>query len=71
VLLKAASSMGELVDTGSLRPLPGATPSQQFLGYAIADRTGKPASDIARTTLAQLCEYTLHLDDFEPAVAAL
>jgi hypothetical protein len=71
VLLQAASSMGELVDTGSLRLLPGAIPSQQFLGYAIADRTGKPARDIARTTLAQLCEYTLHLDDFEPTLAAL
>jgi hypothetical protein len=71
VLLSAASSMTELVDTGLLRTLPGAVPSRQFLGYAIADRAGNPASDIARTTLAQLCEYTLHLGDFEPALAAL
>ncbi len=71
VLLNAASSMTELVDTGLLHTLPGAIPSQQFLGYVIADRAGKPASDIARTMLAQLCEYTLHLGDFEPALAAL
>jgi len=69
VLLNAARSMTELVDTGLLHTLPGAVPSGQFLGYAIADRTGRPASDIARTMLAQLCEYTLHLGDFEPALA--
>ena len=71
VLLSAASSMSELVDIGLLHTLPGAIPSRQFLGYAVADRAGRPASGIARTMLAQLCEYTLHLDDFEPALAAL
>jgi TIR domain len=71
VLLNATSSMTELIDIGPLRVLPDAVTSRQFLGYAIADRTGMPASDIALTTLAQLCEYTLHLDDFEPALAAL
>jgi hypothetical protein len=71
VLLNAARSMTELVDTGLLHTLPGAVPSGQFLGYAIADRTGRPASDIARTMLAQLCGYTFHLGDFEPALAAL
>jgi TIR domain len=60
-----------LIDTGPLRPLPGAIPSHQFLGYAIADGAGQPARNIARTMLAQLCEYTLHLDDFEPALAGL
>jgi hypothetical protein len=71
ILLNAARSMTELVDIGPLHMLPGAVPSRQFLGYAIADRAGKPVGDIARTALAQLCEYTLHLEDFEPAVAAL
>jgi hypothetical protein len=45
--------------------------SWQFLGDAIADRAGRTASDIARTALAQLCEYILHLGEFEPARAAL
>jgi hypothetical protein len=71
VMLNAVNSMTELVDTGALRTLPGAVPSSQFLVYAIADRAGRPPSDIARTMLAQLCEYTLHLGDFEPALAAL
>ena len=63
--------MTQLVDTGPLRTLPGAIPSSQFLGYAIADPAGQPARDIARTMLAQLCEYHLHLEDFEPDLAAL
>jgi hypothetical protein len=39
VLLNASSSMSELVDIELLHTLPGAIPSRQFLGYAIADRT--------------------------------
>ncbi len=70
MLMNATGSMTELVDIGPLHVLRGAVPSQQFLGYAIADRTGMAASDVARTALAQLCEYTLHLDDFEPTLAA-
>jgi hypothetical protein len=69
VLLNAAP-MTLLVDTGPLRTLPGAIHSSQFLGYAIADPAGQPARDIARTMLAQLCEYHLHLEDFEPDLAA-
>jgi hypothetical protein len=71
VLLNAAHSMTELVDAGALRTLPGAVPSRQFLGYAIAENAGQPARDISRTMLAQLCEYTLHLADFEPVIDAL
>lgn len=70
VLLNAAP-MTQLVDTGPLRTLPGAIPSSQFLGYAIADPAGQPARDIARTMLVQLCEYHLHLEDFEHDLAAL
>ena len=42
VLLNAAGSMTELVDTGLLHTLPGAVPSGQFLAYAIADHAGNP-----------------------------
>jgi hypothetical protein len=71
VLMNAPRSMRELVDIGSLRMLPNAIPSSQFLGYAIADPAGKADSDIARDMLGQLCEYTLHLDDYETVLDAL
>jgi hypothetical protein len=71
VMLNAVQSMAELVDIGSLRTLPGATPSSQFLGYAIADPTGKSVPSVARSMLGQLCEYTLNLDNFETVLASL
>lgn len=71
VMLNAPRSMTELVDIGLLRVLPGAIASSQFLGYAIADPAGRPARDTAHAMLTNLCEYTLHLEDFEPVLAAL
>lgn len=62
-LLDAPRLMAELADTGPLCALPGATPSSQYLGSAIVDPAGSPGHDIARTMLAQLCEYTLHLNN--------
>lgn len=42
--------------------------SNQFTGWAYADSDGKSASDAARELLVQMCEYSLHLDDFESAL---
>lgn len=63
--------MSDLVDPGGLRTLPGAPLSSQFLGYAIAEPAGKPADGVARNLLAQLCDHTLYLEDFEPVLAAI
>ncbi|MCW2907574.1 MAG: hypothetical protein JWL68_2363 [Actinomycetia bacterium] len=65
VLIESIGPLSTLVDAGSLSPLPGAYPSRQFLGYAIADREGGPADQSARDLLQQLCDHDLHLADFE------
>jgi outer membrane protein assembly factor BamB len=71
VMLQAPSSIGELVDSGRLRVLPAARPSNEFLGYVIADPAGKPPGDVARSVLTLLCDHAMHLDGFEPILAAL
>ena len=71
VMLRAPRSMTELVDAGELRALPGASQSNQFLGYAIADLAGKSCHDVACDMLRQLCDHTMHLGDFEHVLAAM
>jgi hypothetical protein len=61
-MLQGRASLTELVDAGDLPTLPGATPSNQFLGYAIADPAGKPNDGAARDFLRQLCDYELQVD---------
>jgi hypothetical protein len=62
MLESAGSTLAALVDAHDRVVMPGATPSSQFLGYAIADRAGGPVDDIARALIRQLCDYTLQID---------
>jgi hypothetical protein len=71
VMLQTRGPMSDLVDPGELRVLPGASQSNQYLGYAIADRAGKPAHDVARDMLKSMCDHTMHLSDFDSELAAL
>ena len=57
--------------TGTFRPLPGASQSNHFRSYVIADPDGRSADDATRDILTQLCDHTMHLSDFEPVLAAL
>lgn len=52
----------KLVDASDLATLAGANPHNQFLGYAIADASGKPADDIARALIRQICDYGLQVE---------
>jgi hypothetical protein len=54
-----------MVDTQGLRTLPGAWPSNQFIGWAFATPDGGTIADTARDLLTHLCEDELHLDGFE------
>jgi hypothetical protein len=58
-----------MVDIEGLRVLPGRSPSNQFTGWTMAAPGGKPAIEVSRDLIVQLCEYELHLDDFERAVS--
>jgi len=70
VWLQSHQPLTSMVDIDGLRMLPGSSPSTQFTGWAFADGEGKPTTETARNLIVQLCEYTLHLDDFESALTA-
>jgi len=71
VWLNTPRALAELVDAGSLKALPGAAQANWFIGYAIADPEGKPAAATAQDFLTQMCDFTLHLDGWEAALAPL
>jgi hypothetical protein len=65
IWLQSPQPLTVMVDIGGLRVLPGSSPSNQFMGWTFADPDGKSAAGVARDLMIQLCEYELHLDDFE------
>jgi hypothetical protein len=65
VWLTTQRSMTELVDVEQLRTLPGAMPSNQFIGWALADPNGGEADDVAVDWLTSMCDNALHLDGYE------
>ena len=71
IWLNAPRSLGELIDTGDLKPLPGSALSNGFISYAIADPAGKTPNSAAVDILTQLCDFTLHLDGWESAIQVL
>jgi len=68
IWVKSHQPLTSMIDTRGLQTLPGSWPSNQFIGWAFADRGGKPIAGTTRDLLIQLCEYTLHLDAFEQAL---
>ena len=68
VWLESYQPLTVMVDIDGLQMLPGSSPSNQFIGWTLADPGGKPATGAARDLIVQLCEYGLHLDDFEGAL---
>lgn len=71
VMLQTIGPISELVDSDGLSPLPGGFSANQFLGYAIADQAGSPAERVALELLRQVCDHTLHLDDFEGVLESI
>ena len=65
IWLQSYGPLTTMVDTQGMRTLPGASPSNWFAGWGFATPDGKPGRAVARDLLNELCEYTLHLDDFE------
>jgi hypothetical protein len=71
IWLQSTQPLTTMVDTQGLRTLPGSWPQNQFIGWALAATDGGPAQQAARDLAIQLCEYTLHLDAYEQALAKI
>ncbi len=69
VWLKTQHTMLELVDIGDLSTLPGSQPSPWFIGYSFANPLGQRPALAAAELLQQMCDYTLHVDKYEPLLA--
>ena len=71
IWLQSTQPLTAMVDTVGLRTLPGSWSQNQFIGWALAAPDGGPAEQAARDLVIQLCEYTLHLDAYEQAMAKI
>jgi hypothetical protein len=71
IWLKAPRSMLDIIDIGQYRVIPGSATANWFIGYLVADPEGRTVSGAAAELIGQLCESTLHLDDFETLVHRL
>jgi hypothetical protein len=71
VWLKAPRALTELVEADAFDTVPGTPRSNSFTGLAVASPDGEQASETALAWLRQMCDSSLHLDDYEPALASL
>jgi hypothetical protein len=71
IWLNTPRAITELVDVENLAAVKGSMPSNQFMGWALADPAGKTAAATAVDLLTQMCDHTLHLDGYETVLADL
>ena len=65
VWLKPQQSLLELIDIAGFTALPGVGPMPWFTTFAIADATAGPAVDAVDLMTTQLCDYGLHLEEYD------
>ena len=63
--LAAGGSLEELVDTSRFRPLNGSTSSRSITSYAVAERRGHDAEEVALDVLRFWLEYGLKVEGYE------
>jgi hypothetical protein len=66
-----AHKIQELVDLDGLTPVAGTQPVPWYMGWSVADEHGSPAGETAIELLRQMCDYTLHLDQYEQVLGSL
>jgi hypothetical protein len=71
VWLKAPHALTELVEVDAFEAVAGSPQSNWFMGFAIASPDGERVSGAALAWLRQMCDSSLHLDDYESALASL
>jgi hypothetical protein len=71
VQLKTPHSMAELVSLEGLKILEGAQQTPWYVGWTIADPAGRRPENAAIELLRNMCDYTLHVDEYEAVLTSL
>jgi hypothetical protein len=71
VWLRAPHALTELVEVDAFDTVAGSPQSNWFMGFAIASPDGEQVSEAALAWLRQMCDFSLHLDGYESALASL
>jgi hypothetical protein len=71
IWLKAPHALTELVEVDAFDIVAGSPQSNWFMGFAIANPDGEDAAGTALALLRQMCDSSLHLDQYESALASL
>ena len=68
VWLKAPQSLTELIEVDAFNAVAGSPQTNWFMGFAIASPDGEQAPGTALAWLRQMCDSSLHLEDYESAL---
>ncbi len=71
VWLKAPRALTELVEVDAFDTVAGSPQSNWFMGFAIAGPDGEQMSETALAWLRQMCDSSLHPDNYESALTSL
>lgn len=71
VWLKAPRALTELVEVEGFDVVAGSPQSNWFMGVAIASSDGVQAPELVKAWLRQMCDSSLHLDNYEADIASL
>lgn len=71
IWLKAPRALTELVEVDAFDVVEGSPQSNWFMGVAIASPDGEQLSEMVQAWLRQMCDSSLHLNDYESALASL
>lgn len=71
VWLKAPHALTELAEVDAFDVVDGSPQSNWFTGFAVSSPDGEPAPQMALAWLRQMCDSSLHLNNYESALASL
>ena len=71
VQVRTSKKITEVVNIDGYERIPNAQTAKSFDAYAVSVRGGSSATEMAAEWIGLMCDYALHVDGYESAVAAL
>ena len=67
-MAEGTHALTELVEVDAFDTVPGSPQSNWFMGFAAASPDGEQVPKTALAWIRQMCDSSLHLDDYESAL---